>query len=339
MPTETQHLEQRVAALQSDLNTKDEQIGALTFSDNDRELSRRSWFDEAKRLEKECKGLRLERRRMDVALVACANERDELRADLASAKADKEAYAQNAIDLRGKLETTRAALRTEVEAGDSWRKEALDLQGKLAERDVLLGDVLDGKHTTPGWNQRMKAALSASAEPSAPCNLAKATAFVERLIHCAGTQQSVATGYLRDILDVLNGGAELDAPVAATHGDDQEFCLCWFEESQQWVVIFPSGKTIANKFGSMGYAEAAALECLGLGQADFDVVEGHSDFYRYERCVAVSDGCRLDRESPPTEDVMCRGDFRLGTACGKCSRCLERIERAFDKATEGASHE
>lgn len=41
MPTETQHLEQRVAALQSDLNRKDEQIGALTFSGNDRELSRR----------------------------------------------------------------------------------------------------------------------------------------------------------------------------------------------------------------------------------------------------------------------------------------------------------
>lgn len=51
MPTETQHLEQRVAALQSDLNTKDEQIDALTFSDNDRELSRRSWVDEAQRLQ------------------------------------------------------------------------------------------------------------------------------------------------------------------------------------------------------------------------------------------------------------------------------------------------
>lgn len=58
MPTETQHLEQRVAALQSDLNTKDEQIDALTFSDNDSELSRRSWFDEAQRLEKEVEELR-----------------------------------------------------------------------------------------------------------------------------------------------------------------------------------------------------------------------------------------------------------------------------------------
>lgn len=64
MPTETQHLEQRVAALQSDLNTKDEQIDALTFSGNDRELSRRSWFDEAKRLEKENEGLKADIRLM-----------------------------------------------------------------------------------------------------------------------------------------------------------------------------------------------------------------------------------------------------------------------------------
>ncbi|MDS9879326.1 hypothetical protein RMI40_31305 [Pseudomonas protegens] len=57
MPTETQ-LEQRVAALQSDLNERDQRIDDLEFSDNDRELSRRSWFDEAKRLEKENEGLR-----------------------------------------------------------------------------------------------------------------------------------------------------------------------------------------------------------------------------------------------------------------------------------------
>ncbi|WAK44830.1 hypothetical protein [Pseudomonas phage PseuP_224] len=52
MPTETQHPEQRVAALQSDLNTKDNQIDALTFSDNDRELSRRDWLEAAQAAEK-----------------------------------------------------------------------------------------------------------------------------------------------------------------------------------------------------------------------------------------------------------------------------------------------
>ncbi|MDD1150006.1 hypothetical protein M5G25_17090 [Pseudomonas sp. TNT2022 ID357] len=112
MPTETQHLEQRVAALQSDLNTKDEQIDALTFSDNHRELSRRDWFEAAQAAEK----------------------------------------------------------RVEM------------LEGQLAERDALLGDVLDGKHTTPGWNQRMKAALSASAEPIAKQELQLEDPERQRLI-------------------------------------------------------------------------------------------------------------------------------------------------------------
>lgn len=75
--------------------------------------------------------------------------------------------------------------------------------------------------------------------------------------------------------------AEQPAPVAV--GDDQEFSLCWFEASQQWVVIFPGGKTLTGKFGSMGYAEGAALEYLGLGEADFEVTEDNGSFYRYER--------------------------------------------------------
>ncbi|MGR4042864.1 hypothetical protein [Pseudomonas sp. 910_21] len=123
MPTETQHLEQRVAALQSDLNTKDEQIDALTLSDNDRELSRRSWLDEAKRLEKEVEELRAEVKRLDLMGAQSDYNYDQRRAQF---------------------------------------------DRVLAERDALLRDVVDGKHATPGWNQRMKAALSASAEPSAP---------------------------------------------------------------------------------------------------------------------------------------------------------------------------
>lgn len=72
-------------------------------------------------------------------------------------------------------------------------------------------------------------------------------------------------------------------PAPEAVGDDQEFSLCWFEASQQWVVIFPSGKTLTGKFGSMGYAEGAAIEYLGLGEADFEVTEDNGSFYRYER--------------------------------------------------------
>ncbi|MBC2658603.1 hypothetical protein H7A76_24460 [Pseudomonas sp. MSSRFD41] len=72
MRTKNLHLEQRVAALQSDLNQKDEQIDALEFKDKDRELSRRDWFDEAQRLEKENEELRsdVEKQRRLKMLVA-----------------------------------------------------------------------------------------------------------------------------------------------------------------------------------------------------------------------------------------------------------------------------
>ncbi|MBC2655512.1 hypothetical protein H7A76_08680 [Pseudomonas sp. MSSRFD41] len=51
MPTEAQHLEQRVAALQSDLNARDQALDDAATENNERELSRRSWFDEAQRLQ------------------------------------------------------------------------------------------------------------------------------------------------------------------------------------------------------------------------------------------------------------------------------------------------
>jgi hypothetical protein len=45
-------------------------------------------------------------------------------------------------------------------------------RAQLAERDALLREVLEGNHLTPGWNQRMKVALSASAEPIHPDDIA-----------------------------------------------------------------------------------------------------------------------------------------------------------------------
>ncbi|MCE1007164.1 hypothetical protein [Pseudomonas monteilii] len=49
----------------------------------------------------------------------------------------------------------------------------------------------------------------------------KATAFVQRLVDCSGTQPSVATGYLRDILDELKGNTTPTAPVA--HNENAAF--------------------------------------------------------------------------------------------------------------------
>lgn len=51
MPTETQHLEQRVAALQSDLNARDQALGDAETENNECELSRRDWFEAAQAAE------------------------------------------------------------------------------------------------------------------------------------------------------------------------------------------------------------------------------------------------------------------------------------------------
>ncbi|MFO3675743.1 hypothetical protein ACKWMZ_26660 [Pseudomonas protegens] len=52
MPTETQHLEQRVAALQSDLNARDQAMDDAATENNERELSRRNWFEATQAAEK-----------------------------------------------------------------------------------------------------------------------------------------------------------------------------------------------------------------------------------------------------------------------------------------------
>lgn len=106
MPTETQ-LEQRVAALQSDLNQKDEQIDALEFTGNDRELSRRDWFDEAQRLENENSAIRLQAGGMQIEI-------DELRTKLA----DRDALLVAATRYIGNsvlLAQIKAALSTSAE--------------------------------------------------------------------------------------------------------------------------------------------------------------------------------------------------------------------------------
>ncbi|MDD1982392.1 hypothetical protein [Pseudomonas asiatica] len=59
------------------------------------------------------------------------------------------------------------------------------------------------------------------ADPGEGDRLSKATAFVQRLVDCAGTQPSVATGYLRDILDELKGNTTPTAPVA--HNENAAF--------------------------------------------------------------------------------------------------------------------
>lgn len=55
--------------------------------------------------------------------------------------------------------------------------------------------------------------LGAMVDPVVAERLRTATDFVQRMVESTGTQQSVATGYVRDILDVLKGSAAPNAPV------------------------------------------------------------------------------------------------------------------------------
>ncbi|MGK0158799.1 hypothetical protein [Pseudomonas mosselii] len=55
--------------------------------------------------------------------------------------------------------------------------------------------------------------------------LRKATALVQRMLDCAGTQPSVATGYLRDILNVLRGKVTPSSPVVRDERAEFEACI------------------------------------------------------------------------------------------------------------------
>ncbi|WP_241015241.1 hypothetical protein [Pseudomonas fulva] len=114
----------------------------------------------------EVERLRIERGRMDQALVACANERDELR------KANTEFDAQVANDfkfiddLRAQLAEAHALLRSGLSVLYSINAKLLDFHAAKPEQWCgYLDDALGGtKHQI----SEVEAALSASAEPSAP---------------------------------------------------------------------------------------------------------------------------------------------------------------------------
>ena len=62
-----------------------------------------------------------------------------------------------------------------------------------------------------------------------------------------------------------------------------EFVCVWFEASQRWIVMFPDGEIIDREFGAIGYATNAALDRIGVAEAEFDSVEDTGMFYRFVR--------------------------------------------------------
>jgi hypothetical protein len=73
-----------------------------------------------------------------------------------------------------------------------------------------------------------------------------------------------------------------------------EFVCIWFETNQRWVVLFPNGETINEKFDAIGYAVNSALARINASEADFECVEDTGEFYRYVRdrtCLICGGDC------------------------------------------------
>lgn len=119
-------------------------------------------------------------------------------AEVESLKADKQAFAQNAIDLRAEVERLRAACEAEFRSVEVLTEANQKLQAQLAEAQALLQEAANiAMFTLPsGWHKR-RAALSASAEPSAPtwsCQSCQLEQPTDRPCDvCGGKTEPVAT--------------------------------------------------------------------------------------------------------------------------------------------------
>lgn len=100
---------------------------------------------------------------------------------------------------------------------------------------------------------------------------------------------------LEDLLDeappLWEASERAAAAIAAVKGekpaDDrsviEEFVAVWFEATEEWVAVLPNGHVLRGKWGAVGYAVNAALEYLGRGEAEFDVLDlgGDGPTFRY----------------------------------------------------------
>ena len=70
-----------------------------------------------------------------------------------------------------------------------------------------------------------------------------------------------------------------------------EFVLLWLHDADSWSVIMATGMT-SDVSGTAGAALSFALRKLGASEAEFDLVEETSNYYRYAR--------------DPNRGVLCR---------------------------------
>jgi hypothetical protein len=134
---------------------------------------------------------------------------DSLRAEVESLHASAETVNEVMVRMRADLAEQTARVRTAA---------GFDLNAMLV---TIKG--LEGQLANTEQSRRSFFDLSQDLEK----RLGKVTAFVQSLCDAAGSQPSVATGYLRDILDALSVSAEpaTDHSVDATEKAKQKTCI------------------------------------------------------------------------------------------------------------------
>ncbi|MCU7645605.1 hypothetical protein [Pseudomonas piscis] len=204
MPTETQ-LEQRVAALQSDLNARDQALDDAATENNERELSRRDWFEEAQRLQAE-----LEKRPSQIAM----------------------SLQTKIKGLQAKLAERDALLR---DTGTCLKSIVRELKGFHDDNPGKWCGYLDDALGAAAWQRdKVDAVLSASAEPARivtdrPCRLKGANGRLD--LHPAGDRCMWCEGEGFEVEYAQRGGAE---PVE--RDERAEFERAWPEISKAGVA-------------------------------------------------------------------------------------------------------
>lgn len=183
--------ERLVAQLQEDLNARDQALDDVATENNERELSRRDWFEEARRLEKEVEELRNDLVTFkgciytlgEAAKKLCFNARtsggtpgpDQALMDACGEveHAISLVGVSRAIDYVEGLGAENKSLKERYEAARDRKNSITALKAALAERDALLRAaqqfVENWDDDSQEWmdlSSSISNALSASAEPT-----------------------------------------------------------------------------------------------------------------------------------------------------------------------------
>lgn len=199
-----------------------------------------------------------------------------------------EKFIRERDDLRAQLANTEQSRRSFFDLSQ-------DLEKRLAERDALLS---------------------------------KATAFVQNLCAAAGSQPSVATGYLRDILDVLSASAEPIAPTEQVFTFDLEH----FATKERRTVTLTKAE-VADGMEDTLYEKLGEQICQCQSVGETNVVDCNCDEYIHDfELVSSMASAEPTKPEPSREwtDAELTELFSPGSG-NKAKRRIAAIEQAKQK--------